>query len=300
MKAPRSIRHLLYHIFVVALSAAVALSLPSALRVAAREALRYWAFLENEKIFMVSLELGVAMLLIVSLTLIGRSWRNMKLAEIARNAGLIGVSRGGPKKKNRKIREQQSSAKEFMLMGSTGYSTFAVPGGEMHHAIQQSREAKIMLLDPSSRGARNRAASLADPDMTPMNFRNQIAASIDFLKKLRVSQKQVRLKLYQDVPLFKMAIVGDYIYMRHYHSGRDVREMPEFVFRNSQMSSNLYIPFYQYFLNRWRDPSLPEYDFDTDELVYRNAAGAELKRESFPGAKEVVPRSPWFLATVKN
>lgn len=300
MNATRSIRPLLYHIGVVVLSAAVALSLPAFLRVAAQKALQYWSFLENEKIFMVSLEIGVAILLISSFTLAGRSWRNMKLAEMARTAGLNSVSLGSAQKKSRRIKEKQGSAREFMLMGSTGYSTFAVPEGDLHHVIQQSREAKILLLDPSSRGARNRAASLADPDITPMSFRNQIAASIDFLKKIRTSQKQVRLKFYQDVPLFKMAIVGDYIYMRHYHEGRDVREMPEFIFRNAQVPGNLYIPLYQHFLSRWRDPSLPEYDFDTDELIYRNAAGAELRREGFPGKEKVTPQSSWSLSAVNN
>lgn len=294
MNSLRGIRHISYHISIVVLSAAVALSLPATFRAAARKALQYWSLIENEKIFMVSLELGVAALFMVTITLIGRNWRNMKLADMARNAGLEGVSRGGSRRKSRRIKKRQGSAREFMLMGSTGYSTFAVADGDLHDAIQQSREARVMLLDPSSKGAKKRSISLADPNMTPVNFRNQIMASIDFLKKLRASQRQVRLKLYEDVPLFKMVIVGDYIYMRHYHAGRDVRDMPEYVFRNSQEPGNLYIPFYQYFLSRWHNLSLPEYDLDTDELVYRDTAGAEIRRENFHVRSGST--SPRFLA----
>jgi hypothetical protein len=41
----------------------------------------------------------------------------------------------------------------------------------------------------------------------------------------------------------------------------------------------MFHPLYQFFLSRWRDPNLPEYDFDSDELVYRDNAGNEIKRE---------------------
>jgi hypothetical protein len=300
MHTPKSIHNFLYHIGVILLSAAVALSLPAALRAAAQKALQYWSFIENEQIFMVSLELGVAAFLIISLTLIGRSWRNMKLAGMARDAGLAGLSMGGYQKKSRLIKERQGSAKELMLMGSTGYLTFAAPEGDLHQAIQRSREAKILLLDPSSEGAKKRAVSLADSSIAPSGFRKQIEESIVFLKKLRASKRQVRLKLYQDVPLFKIGIVGDYIYMRHYHAGRDVREMPEYVFRNSQEPGNLYLPFYQYFLSRWRDPLLPEYDFDTDELVYRDTTGAELRREGFHNRTDSVSQNSLSLTAVQT
>jgi hypothetical protein len=30
---------------------------------------------------------------------------------------------------------------------------------------------------------------------------------------------------------------------------------------------------------RWEDPAIPEYDLETDELVYRDSAGNEVGRE---------------------
>jgi len=91
----------------------------------------------------------------------------------------------------------------------------------------------------------------------------------------------VRLKLYNDVPFLKLGILGDYIWIQHYHAGLDVRVMPEYVFNYNQNSSGFYALFYQYFLSRWNDPEIPEYDFDTEELVYRNETGNEIKREKF-------------------
>jgi hypothetical protein len=32
---------------------------------------------------------------------------------------------------------------------------------------------------------------------------------------------------------------------------------------------------------RWKDSNIPEYDLDTDEIIYRDTAGNELKRENF-------------------
>jgi hypothetical protein len=32
---------------------------------------------------------------------------------------------------------------------------------------------------------------------------------------------------------------------------------------------------------RWNDSAIPEYDLDTDELVYRDGSGNEVKREAF-------------------
>ncbi len=137
-----------------------------------------------------------------------------------------------------------------------------------------------MLPDPFSEGACSRAKSIDDPEITPESFRDQIMKSIDFLKGLRAVQKNIRLKLYQDRPLLKMAILGDYLTLKHYHTGLDVRNMPEYVFKHNQNPGGLYVPFYQYCLSRWYDPAIPEYELDTDEVVYRDRTGNEVKREN--------------------
>jgi len=57
--------------------------------------------------------------------------------------------------------------------------------------------------------------------------------------------------------------------------------MPKYVFKHNQNPKSLYVPFYQYFLSRWDNPDVPEYDFDRDDLVYRDLAGNEVRREQF-------------------
>jgi len=284
VKLLKSISHILYHIVIVVLSAAVALSLPFTARFMAKEFLGYWALIENEQIFLISIEVGTAVVLIIFFNFIVKNMKSRKLSGVAEEAGLYALGRTGGllgHARTRKLKEKHGVAKNVMLIGSTGFTTFVDPAGDLHQVIQKCRGAKIMLLDPSGEGASSRARSIQSPDITPESFREQIAGSINFLKGLKEVQKDIRLKLYQDIPLLKLSILGDYVFLRHYHQGVDVRQMPEFVFKHQRNPGCLYNPFYQYFLDRWHDPAIPEYELETDELIYRDKAGNEVRREKF-------------------
>src|SRR6266571_1153127 len=57
---------------------------------------------------------------------------------------------------------------------------------------------------------------------------------------------------------------------------------PEYVFalQHGEPRHGLFVPFYMVFLNQWNDARHPEYDFDTNELVYRDVSGKEVQRAS--------------------
>jgi hypothetical protein len=279
----KNIVHILYHTAVVMLSAAFALSLPAIIRYVSGKVLVYWSFIENEEFFLVSTEIAAAVILIVLINAIVRSWSVRRRSRTAKAAGLIRVS---PERslfagrRLKKLKEEQGFGRNVMLISSTGLRTFADQAGDLHEVLKNCREAKIMLLDPLKNGVTARAKSLADPGVTPETFREQIIRSIDFLKGLKALQKNITLKLYQDVPLVKLAILGDYLCLQHYPTGLNVRKMPEYVFKHDQNGS-LFSLFYQYFVSRWFDPNIPEYDLVTDELVYRDRSGSEVRRERF-------------------
>jgi hypothetical protein len=250
----------------------------------ARDYLVFWAIIENEKIFLVGLELSVAVCLILLFRYAMRSIQDRRASRMARTAGLVFATQAKglfARRRLKRLKEKQSFAREVLLIGSTGYRTFVESEGELHHVLQQCREAKIMLLDPSGEGAVTRAMSIADADISAESFREQIMKSIHFLKGLKALQKHITLKLYRDVPFLKLAVLGDYIAIRHYHPGLDVRNMPEYIFKRDHKPGGLYVPLYQYFLSRWHDPEIPEYEFDTDELVYRDRTGQVVRRERF-------------------
>lgn len=276
--------HLLYHAAIVLLSAGLALSLPFTADFLAKKLLVYWALIGNERVFLVSVELALAMLLIFLFNYIGGSWKNRRYSRMAKEAGLVMVSpsRGFfARRKCRNLKESHGIARDIMIVGSTGFRTFADAGGDFHTVVRNCREARIMLLNPYSEGACIRAKSIGYLGITVEHLREQTRRSIRFLKELKALQKNVRLKLYNDVPFLKMAISGDYAWLKHYHAGFDIQVMAELVFGHSQNPGSLYVLFYQYFLRWWSDPSVPEYDLESDELVYRDSLGNEEKREPF-------------------
>ena len=279
-----------YHVVIAALSAVIALSLPAIVAFVAKNILVYWAIVSNEKTFVISVEMVFGILLILLFNFISWNLKDRKVSRMAKTAGLIFVSPTKGfflRKRIKKLKERQGFARDVMFIGSTGFRTFVDPQGDLHQVIQNCREAKIMLLHPYSNGASARAKSILDPDITSETYVEQVERSIDFLKRLKAIQKNVKLKLYHDTPLLKLVILGDYTWMQHYHVGLNVRSMPEYVFKHDQNTGSLYIPFYQYFLTRWNNPTMVEYDLDTDELITKDSVGNEL-RSKF---EETVPSS---------
>ncbi|MDD3814056.1 MAG: hypothetical protein PHZ02_05370 [Desulfocapsaceae bacterium] len=277
----KNLAHISEHIIVLLMSAAIALFIPHMLSALARNLLSFWTVIENEKMFLVSLEICTAVMLIISFNYIRQGWEARSLARLATRVGLVQESSFRAllgRKPTSKLKMAQGGAGDIMIIGSTGLHTFAAPDGELHHAVRNCRQAKIMLLNPRGEGAVARAKSIPDPEITPEIIRDQIMESINFLKELKAGQKNIRLKLYPDMPLLKLAILGDYAFLRHYHVGLNVRKMPEYVFSSDSIHGGLYLPLYRYFLSQWNDPDIPEYDLDTDELVFRDKAGREIRR----------------------
>ncbi len=295
---------ILHHLVLAGLSIAVALSLPWALNFVAKKVLIYWAMIGNEKLFVACIELLSAILLTLLFKALRRSWKDRRLSNMAKEAGLVLVE---PEKgffsrrRIKHLKEKQGFAKDVMLIGSTGYRTFVDPDGDLHQVIRNCRKTRILLLNPFSEGAEERAKSILDPNVTVATFREQIKKSIIFLKDLKDINKEVELKLYPDPPLLKVVILDDYVWIQHYHAGLDVQAMPECVFKQDQNLGSLYTPFYRYFMIRWNSPAAPEYDLESDELVYRDGAGNEIRRERFDRLESetnpriALPPDPFFL-----
>lgn len=275
---------MLYHIVVVTLSGAIALSLPFVAGFLAEDFMAYWNQIKNEEVILVSIEIAVALFLILAFNYFGRSIGDRKIARIAAGAGLVQcVSARGrlPRKRAKKAKEKQGMARSVVVLGATGYRTFVDAEGELHKVLRDCLEAKIMLMNPYSEAAQVRARAILHPDVTPLRLREEVKQSIEFLKQLKAAHKNVKLKLYSNLPLMKLVILGDYIWLQHYHANLDVETTPEYVFQHNQDNPSLYTLFYQYFVERWESPEIPEYDLETDELVYQGGGGSETKREKF-------------------
>jgi hypothetical protein len=285
------VAHILFHSLLVALSAGIAFFLPSIVGAVGRRFWAYWPIIEEDNIYLISVEIVTAIVLLVFFNCLNRSLQDRKTAKTARNAGLIQCFRGQglwTRRKITRLKNQQGLQRDVMVIASTGFLTFAHPQGDLRRVLRNCRDAKIMLLDPRSEGAYARTKSIVDPNIEPEKLSEEIRRSIGFLKDLKAVQKNIRLKLYGEPPFLKLAILGDYIWLKHYHPGLDVRTMPEYVLEHEQDPGGLYTPLYQYFVSRWDNPDIPEYDLATDELVYCNSSGGEARRERFDTIRQSV------------
>lgn len=270
----------LYHIVIVALSAGIALLLPAG----ARHFLAFWARVEQDKLSLIAVEITVAVLLIVCLNYIHRSMRDRALASVATGAGLVSFFPRRTREAQRHIaqlREEQGTGRTISVIGSSGHSTFVDQVGGLSSVLDKCLGARIMLVNPYSQEASARILAINHPEFTLEKFREEVRQSIRLLKRLKAMGKAVKLKLYSDSPLIKLVILGDYLWLQHYHADLDVKTMPEYVLRHNSKDHGLYTLYAHYFVQRWGNPEIPEYDLETDELVYRNKAGSEIRRERF-------------------
>lgn len=275
------------HGLVVVLSAGIAWSLPNI----ARQFLTFWSRVEHEQVLLLTIEVGVALFLIAVSSYFWQAFQDRRQAIMARGAGLVSffpLHDPDADRAIRKLKHQQSLGRTALAIGVTGHGTVIDDKAEIHAVLETCLEAKLILLNPFSDEAVRRARSLSHLDITPNRFRDELAETIALIKRFRANGKVIRLKLYSDRPHLRMIILGDYLWLQHYHTGLDVRWMPEYVFQHKVDHHGLYTLFYQYFTKRWENQDIPEYDFQTDELVYRARSGSELRRESFdPGQREL-------------
>jgi hypothetical protein len=270
----------LYHIIVVALSASIALLLPAG----AKQFLSFWSRIEQDRLSLIAVEMAVAILLIVCLNYFHRSIRDRALASVAVGAGLVSFfprRTRGAQRHIKLLKEEQGTGRTISVIGSSGHSTFVDQVGGLSSVLDKCLGARIMLVNPYSQEASARIQAISHPEFTLETFREEIRQSVRLLKRLKAMGKAVKLKLYSDSPLIKLVILGDYLWLQHYHADLDVKTMPEYVLRHNRKDHGLYTLYAHYFVQRWESAEIPEYDLDTDELVYRNRTGNEIRRERF-------------------
>ena len=269
-----------YHVAILVLSTAIAFSLPWA----ARNFLDNWSVIENGQISLFSIEIGVSVFLIILLNFIRQSYHDRQLARMATWAGLVSftpVRAVSTRKHMRKLNEKYSRGRVVKVLGSSGHATFADQVGGLSDLLGNCLGAQILLMNPFSSEAGRRVQAVADPHFTLEGFREEVIQSIHLLKRLKAMGKNVKLKLYSDPPLFKLVILGDYLWLQHYHADLEVQTMPEFVFQDHPNHHGLYTTFYQYFDQKWESRLIPDYDLNTDELVYRRENDREFQRVPF-------------------
>lgn len=283
--------HIASHAVITLLALAIAFSVPTA---ASYVLFNWWPKVEGDAQALLYTELGFAALLVLLFNLVKIAWDFRSQARMSNIASLIyaresddWLSRWGKEQQFRRLPWKR----DVNIMAVTGYGTFAAPASPLRDVLQEYYEIRVMLLNPDGPGAVAYAAAHADPDATLAQLRQEVRSSIDGLRQLRAAGKNVTVRFYDTPPFWKLIFTGEYVWVRCCHNSRDTDKFPEYVFALQPTKPNrgFFPAFYTYFLNSWNNAIHAEYMFDTDELVYRDVQGSEMRRETFaqPAANEV-------------
>lgn len=283
--------HIAGHAGITLLAVAIAFSLPHG---ASYILYNWWPKVQEDSHTLLTTEIGFAAVLVLLLNLLKLTWDYRKRARMSAIASLV-YARENNDWFSRWTKEQRLRRlpwkRDLTIMAVTGYGTFAAADSALLDILQECYEIRVLLLDPDGAGAAAYAAAHADPAATRADLRREVQASIACLRRLQAAGKKVSLKFYEEAPFWKLVFTGEYAWVRCCHNSRDAGKYPEYVFalQPAKPSRGFFPAFYTYFLNRWNDAGHPEYAFDSDELVYRDGQGAELRRRPYPAADEPAP-----------
>ena len=275
------LRQVLSHGAVTILAVAIAFSLPGFANYILNE---WWPEVESNSNLLLATEIALASVLAIVFNLAAIAWDHRQRVLTARLASLVHARNAGAgwwaRRRERALVNQLTTARDAFVLTLTGYETLVAQDSLLRPVIGKAYEIRVMLINPVGQGLRQRAESLP-PEITVLTLHTEIEASIGALAALRKFGKKVKLKFYDEEPFWKLVVLGDYIWVQHCHSGFAVKDQPEYVFalQHREPRHGLFVPFYMIFLDHWNDPRHPEYDFDTNELVYRDAGGKETGRE---------------------
>lgn len=181
--------------------------------------------------------------------------------------------------RERALIKQVPATRDAYVLSVTGRDVFS-EHSRFRAALQSAGDLRVMLLNPNGLAAQQRVDSLLDEPCNPAQLREEIRLSIDYLQSLHQLGRKVSLKFYDQPPFWKLVILGEHVWVQYFHEGDN---LPEYVFALSHKDPRhgLFMPFYMHFLEQWGEQEHPELDFDTGELVYRDAAGSEMRRKQF-------------------
>ena len=272
-------RLVLLHAFVTVLAVVIAFSLPT---FAEYVLFQWWPRVARDTNLLIATEVALAATLVLMFNAVHIAWEDRSKVRAADMAALVYARHRTTwlaRWRERRLISQLPASRDAFMLTLTGFDTFADKTSLLRDQLAAAYEIRVMLLNPAARSAERRVNSLPE-EVTLHAFSKEVAASLTYLQYLRTLGKKVTVKFYEHEPFWKVAVLGDHVWVQYCHSGVEIKHEPEYVFALNRENPRhgLFVPFYMYFLDRWEDPQHPEYDFATRELVYRDKLGNEIRR----------------------
>lgn len=275
-----SVRQLLLHIGITLLAVMIAFSLPT---LATYILYEWWPRVEADANLLLGTEIALASVLVLAFNYARIAWDDRRKVKLVKLASLVHARIPGAgwtsRWRDRVVMRELPAARDVFVMATTGHDVFVNKDGLLRDVPERAYEIRVMLVNPVGESLRRRVESMPE-DITLLAFHREVEATIARLADLRKSGKKVTLKFYEEEPHWNVVVLGDYVWVRHCHSGVEVRQQPEYVFAllHHNPRQGLYVPFYMHFLNSWNQSRHPEFDFETSELIYRDSSGNESGR----------------------
>ena len=275
-----SLQQVLSHGVITMLAVAIAFSLPQAARYILYE---WWPVVERDANLLLATEIGMASVMVLLFNFAKIVWGNRQRVVMAKLTALAYARNDRhdwwSRRRERALVKRLSAARDAYILTLTGHDTFVDERSPLREALKTAYEIRVMLVNPVGKSLRRRVDSLPS-DITLLSFHKEIEASIAYLAELHKAGKKVTLKFYEREPFWKVIVFGDHVWVQHCHTGFEAKHQPEYVFalQHRNPREGLYVPFYMHFLDLWSQPCHPEYDFEANELVYRDEAGNECRR----------------------
>lgn len=292
----QSLHQILSHGVITLLAVAIAFSLPQVARYILYE---WWPVVENNANLLLATEIGMASVMVLLFNSAKIMWGNRQRVAMAKLTALAYARNDRrnwlSRRRERAVVKRLSAARDACVLTLTGYDTFVDERSLLRGALQAAYEIRVMLVNPVGKGLQRRVDSLPS-EITLLSFHKEIEASIACLAELRKAGKKITLKFYEHEPFWKVIVLGDHVWVQHCHTGFEVKHQPEYVFllQHHNPREGLYVPFYMHFLEQWNQPCHPEYDFESNQLIYRDEDGNECGR----AALGVPINSAYFPANV--
>jgi len=281
-----SLRHTALHACFAMLAVGIAFAIPQG---AEYILYQWWPKVIGDTDLLLATEITLAAVLALLFNISRIAWDNRFKVRIAEAASLVYARDGNARlarHHERLLLKNLPAIRDASILTLSGFDMFAGEGSLLREPLSSACEIRVMLLNPASRSAARRIDSL--PGGVTMDLlTREIEASIEYLGQLRGLGKKVTLKFYDDVPFWKVAVLGDHVWVQFCHNGVLAREQPEYVFamNRNEPQCGLFVPFYMYFLDYWSHSAYPEFDFNHRVLVYRDEQGAEVERVVFGEAR---------------
>ena len=276
-----SLKHIFSHVTISLLAIGIAFSLPA---FAQYILYTWWPKVEDSSRLLMLTEVTFAAVLVLLFNISKIAWDNRRRLKANALASLVHAREGNDwftRRNDQRIRKNLLGTREISILSVTGKEILDHDNW-VRHVLNESHEVRVLLMHPEGSGAYERTRLSAKPEAVRALYRQEIEAAINFLAELVAAGKRVHIRFYDTVPFWRMVVAGDYVQVQYCH-GTVMGQWPEYIFalRKDQPGKGLFTPFYMNFLTQWQNQQLPEYDFATKQLIYRNNNGDEIKRESF-------------------